>query len=158
MAIRFDWRLSYQNEQVYSVYGHPTVTEIERYSVCRFGLLEYQRSTYNHQGPEDFERIMVARQGGVRITRVNQYHNAERYYADRRWTPEFYQTFVQWLKDRHAAYLVEHEARRLRNGYTVEEFPPCEAPEIPRPIYYDPETKGFLTEPWFTPEVATVAA
>lgn len=148
--MNFRWKLSYQNEQEYEVFGHPTVTRIEAYSdATAFGLLDYQKKTCNYTS-EEFERIMVARQNGVIIRHVDApYTTTEAYWAARRWTPELYNAFVKHLTDAHAEYLAEHERRRIARGWTLEEYPIQEMRPIPRPIYYDADTKGYLTEPWF---------
>lgn len=83
MAISFDWKGSYQNEAEYGVRGHSTVRTIEAYSECRFGLLEYQRKHYNGDDAE-FERIMVARQGGVLVRSVDKPYREGTYWDDRR--------------------------------------------------------------------------
>jgi hypothetical protein len=150
MNVRFEWKCSYQNEVEYAVHGH-NVRSIEAFSECKFGLLEYQRSTCNYTS-EEFELIMVARQGGavIRYT-ASPYISTEHYWAERRWSPEFYAAFVQHLNDSHEAYIAEHERRRIARGWTLEEFPIEPMQAVPRPIYYDPETKGYKVEPWFTP-------
>jgi hypothetical protein len=151
MAITFRWKLSYQNEVEYEVFGHPLVTKLEVYSECRHGLLEYQFRDFNG-GAEEFRRYMVARQG-VKVEAVNDSWQGEAsHYANRRMPQELYEAFVAHLRDSHAAYLVEHEAKRVKMGWTHEEYPPCEAREIPRPIYWSPEFHGYLTEPWFRSE------
>ena len=154
MAISFQWTVSYQNEVEYKVFGHPFVRRIETYSECRFGLLEYQREHYNGDDAE-FERTMVARQGGTLVRYVEKpYRDTETYWKDHRFPQDLYSAFVQWLKDERAKYLREHEQHRVRGGYTKEEYPPCERYPIPRPMFYNPETKGYEVEPWFTPEMA----
>jgi hypothetical protein len=157
MAVTFKWYCSFQNELEYEVFGHPFIRRIEAYRECHHGMLDYQRSTYNHNGnSEEFERIMVARQGGVMIRSIDKSYNAATYWADHRWEPEFYQAFVQWLKDEHASYLVEHERRRIARGWTLEEYPYEEQSPIPRPMFYNPETRGYEVEPWFQPEMASL--
>lgn len=109
MAISFAFKCSYQNEVEYEVIGHPFVKRIEAYSECRFGLLDYQRAHYNGDNAE-FERTMVARQGGVLIRYVDKpYWDTKTYWNDHRFPQDLYSAFVQWLKDQHAQYLVEHE-------------------------------------------------
>jgi hypothetical protein len=149
MAITFKWRLSYQNEVEYEVFGHPTVTRIEVYSYCRHGLLEFQFRDFNG-GPEEFRRYMVARQGGLKVEWVNDRWSGEAsYWANRRVTRELYDAFVAWQAAEHSAYLVKHEARRVELGWTREEYPVGNSPAIPRPIYWCPEFHGYLTEPWY---------
>jgi hypothetical protein len=155
MAISFRWKLSYQNLLEYEVHGHPFIKRIEAYSVCLYGLLEYQRQTFNGYDAE-FERTMVARQGGVIIRSIDKPFNESRFWADHRWPQEFYLAFVQWLKDEHARYLVKHELRRSQCGYTIEEFPTSEMSPIPRPIFYNPDAKTYEVEPWFKPEMASL--
>lgn len=153
MPVTFVWKCSYQNELEYQVVGDLPVRSIEVYSECTHGLLDYQRKIYNGDAAE-FERTMVARQGGVLIRYVEVPYNAASYWNDRRWTQSFYQAFVQWLKDDHARQLEEMARRRVRYGYTLEEYPVPEPRPIPRPIYYDPESKGYQVEPWFEPQMA----
>jgi hypothetical protein len=155
MAISFHWKLSYQNELEYDVLGHSSIKRIEAYSVCRHGLLEYQRQNFNGDGAE-FERMMVARQGGVIIRSIDKPFNESSFWADHRWPQDFYLTFVKWLKNEHASYLVEHERRRVRRGYTIEEYPLSEMSPIPRPIFYNPDSKAYEVEPWFKPEMASL--
>jgi len=151
MAISFHFYCSYQNELEHTVFGHPFIKRIEAYSVCRHGLLDYQRNSYNGDADE-FERIMVARQGGVFIRYVEKpYRDTPSYWEDYRWPQEFYQAFVQWLKDEHAKYIVEHEQRRNSRGYTEEEFPVLDMPPIPRPMFYNHESMRYDVEPWFQP-------
>ena len=154
MAISFAFKCSHQNEVEYEVIGHPFVKRIEAYSECRFRLLDYQRAHYNGDNAE-FERTMVARQGGVLIRYVDKpYRDTETYWHDHRFQQDLYSAFVQWLKDQHTQYLVEHQRRRVRSGYTEEEYPPCERNPIARPMFYNPESQGYEVEPWFTPEMA----
>lgn len=155
MVITFKCKCSYQNEVEYAVFGHEFVRRIEAYRECSHGLLDYQRSSFNG-GSEEFERIMVARQGGVMIRWIDKSYNEATYWADHRWEPEFYQAFVQWLNDEHASYLVEHERRRIARGWTLEEYPYEKQNPIPRPMFYNPETKGYEVEPWFQPEMASL--
>jgi hypothetical protein len=152
MAITFHFYCSYQNELEYEVHGHPFIKRIEAYSECRFGLLEHQRKDFNGDADE-FERIMVARQGGVLIRHVDKpYRDTPSYWEDHRWSQELYSAFVKWLDDEHAKYLVDHEQRRARSGYTEEEFPATEMRPIPRPMFFNPESKRYEVEPWFHSE------
>jgi hypothetical protein len=155
MALTFKWYCSYQNEVEYKVFGHEFIRRIEAYSECHHGLLDYQRSTFNG-GDDEFERVMVARQGGVFIRWIDRPYNEATYWTDHRWTPEFYQSIVQWLKDEHASYLVEHDRRRIARGWTLEEFPYQEQTPIPRPMFYNPDEKRYEVEPWFQPEMASL--
>lgn len=63
--------------------------------------------------------------------------------------------FVQWLKYEHSNYLVEHERRRIAREWTEEEYPLGEESPIPRPIFYNIETRRFEVEPWFQPQMAS---
>lgn len=154
MPITFHWNCSYQNEVEYQVSGHPYVRRIEAYSECRHGLLEYQRSTFNGDSTE-FGRTMVARQGGVMIRGIDKPFNEGTYWADHRWAQDLYLAFVRWLKEERAAYLVGNEKRRVKRGYTLEEYPAVEADPIPRPMFYNPESKSYEVEPWFQPAMAS---
>jgi hypothetical protein len=148
-GITFDWKVSYQNEVEYVVYGHPTVKRIEKYSVCKFGLLEYQFRDFNGM-PEEFRRTMRARQGGVKIEYVDTpYTNTANYWNERRWSEDLYHAFTHWLLQQHAAYIQEHAQRCASKGYSIEEYPLMEMHPLPRPIFYNPETQAYETEPWF---------
>jgi hypothetical protein len=155
--IRFAWKCSYQNEVEYEVYGHEYVRRIEAYRECKFGLLDYQRKSYNGTA-EEFERMMVGRQGGIMIRYADRpWRGDADYWAAHQWPQDLYEAFVAWLREVRAKYLVEHEARRQRLGWTHEEFPVIEEEPIPRPMHYNPNTQGYEVEPWFLPEMATWA-
>ncbi len=155
MAISFHFTCSYQNQTEYDVYGHPFIKRIEAYSVCSGYLLKYQRQSFNGDDAE-FERTMVARQGGVKLDYVDKrYVDTATYWADYRWPQDLYLAFVQWLKDEHAKYLAEHEHHRVKYGFTLEEYPALEARPIPRPIFYSPASKRYEVEPWFRPEMVS---
>jgi hypothetical protein len=155
MTISFHFYCSYQNEVEYLVSGHAYVKRIEAYSECRHGLLDYQRQSFNGNSDE-FERIMVARQGGVLVRYVDKpYRDTPTYWADHRFPQELYLAFVQWRKDEHAKYLLEHEKRRVSRGYTNEEYPLGDPDPLPRPMFYNPESLGYEVEPWFQPEMAS---
>ncbi len=150
MATIFQMKGSYENQAEYSVFGHSSVRRIVAYSEDAL-VLEYQRKYFNGSA-EEFERNMVARQGGVAI--IGTYKPLSVNPHEYRWPQEFYLVFVQWLKYKRAAYQVEHERRRVERGWTIEEFPFVERSPIPRPIFFNHETKCFETEPWFLPEMA----
>lgn len=139
----FHFKLSYQDQCAYSVYGSP-VREIEAYRAPQH-TIDYMRECYNHGGdPTCFEREVMRRQGGAAI------RSAEPCTWPYRWTPELYAAFVQWLKDEHARQWKEIETWRGRNNleFSPEEITPL---DIPRPIYFDPDSHQWETEPWYRP-------
>ncbi|RZU28951.1 hypothetical protein [Edaphobacter modestus] len=133
----FKWYCSYRDEVEYKVHCHAAVRSLEAYR-CQPDMLDHIRKDFNGDADE-FERTVVARQGGV-IIRFSDLPGYPR------WTPEFYRAFTEWLISDHAAADADWKATCARMGHAYE---PSKMAPIPRPIYWDEEQRTYLTEPWF---------
>jgi hypothetical protein len=138
MEVTFKWSLSYRDEVEYKVFGSPVARSLEVYRCNHPSMMEYIRSDFNGDAAE-FERIVIARQGGVII----RYSDQASY---PRWTPELYQAFVSWLGSDYERHKENWRVKCLQYGWEFE-FEP--APAVPRPIYYNFELHTYVTEPWF---------
>jgi hypothetical protein len=139
MEIRFEWKLSYQDQQEYRAYGPTNLRTIEKYSAAP-STLEYIGSWYNGTR-EEFEADILARQGGCRVT----YREGARSY---RWTAEEYDAFVAHLRARHAED--EKVTADYRTKYPDVDFGPVKTFVAPRPIYWDDDAHTWSVEPFYT--------
>ena len=141
---RIEFHLSYQDQTCYNVCGHNTVRQIETYSAPQH-TLEHMRSTFNHGGDATaFERNILSRQGGAVIRAV---HGGPDNSFPYRWTPEVYALFVGERYRMRADYLAHHAKMVKKHGAEWGEPEPM--PAIPRPMYFDRNSKRFQVEPWF---------
>jgi hypothetical protein len=147
--LRFEWKCSYLDQREYRVHGETPVKSIECYSALEC-TLEYFKSIFNFNGdPTAFEREVLSRQGGVAIT-----YSEDRQWP-RRWPRELYEAFVEHLKEKHAASLVECERIWAKHSDVPHEpHPPL---FIPRPIYYSTITRRYETEEWYQEAAVTAA-
>jgi hypothetical protein len=155
MIISFYSKCLFHNETEYSVCGHPSIKQIKSYSLCGASLLKYRHQSLNSNDPA-FKRTIEIRQGGVKLAYVaRRYIHADNCRVDYHWPQNLYLVFVQWLKDEHAKYLIEQERLRVKFGYTQNEYPTLEARLLPRPIFYNPQSRRYEGESWFQQEMAS---
>jgi hypothetical protein len=137
--MKFHWNLSYQDQVEYEVYG-ADIQKVERYNGSAY-CLAYMRSWYNG----DFERDVLARQGGVAVTVP----------ILARWTEEEYQAFEQFWQEVHERDCINIACLREKYKGYEEFFQPPELQPCPRPIFWDNDGKTWATEAWFLQRTET---
>ena len=140
----FNWKLSYQNEREYEVYG---VATIETYSKPPAHLEEYQRKTFNGDAAS-YDYNNIGKWGGARISWKNK-----RGEATYRWEPRIWEEFTAWRKaeyDKGQAYVAKCKAENPEIDYSdcTHDFDPL------KPIYWS--DTGWAIDPLAT--AAEVAA
>jgi hypothetical protein len=137
MAIRFEWKLSYQDICEYRAYGSTSIRSIEVYR-GQSHMLEYIGSHYNGT-KEQFAADILARQNGCKITYREGFND-----YPYRWSQSEYAEFVEYLRAKHA------EDVRITEKYQAE-YPDVKFDAIPpfvapRPIYWNQEAKTWFEE------------
>jgi hypothetical protein len=112
---RIEFRLSYQDQTCYDVYGHDAIKQIEVYSASQH-TLDYMRTVFNHNGDATaFERIILGRQGGAIIDAVHGDTNSYPYLHD--W--EFKQTLCRQCFFLASFPKMKHLVERFKNWFDV---------------------------------------
>jgi len=142
MTTTFKWFCSYFDTVEYKVFGSTPVRSLEIHHGSE-DCLNYMKSIHNYNGdPTSFDREVVSAQGGASI------HYSEGQGLPYHWTPELYDAFVSYLRARHEDS--QRQTGDMYDRYGVpQEARHFETLFIPRPIFFNFDTRLYETEPWF---------